>query len=54
MEAIKLLSGIGRLLKGRMLHVNGSEMQFLSIQMKKNTECRICGVEKNQESNKTG
>ena len=54
MEAIKLLSGIGRLLKGRMLHLNGSEMQFLSIQMKKNTECRICGVEKNQESNKTG
>jgi molybdopterin/thiamine biosynthesis adenylyltransferase len=43
MEAIKLLAGFGKLLAGRVLYINGSEMQFLSIQMKKNTECRICG-----------
>lgn len=43
LEAIKLLAGFGRLLTGRMLNINGSEMEFLSIQMKKNSQCRICG-----------
>lgn len=43
MEAIKLLAGLGKLLTGRMLHINGKEMKFLSVQMKKNPQCRICG-----------
>lgn len=43
MEAVKLISGCGEPLKGRMLHVNGGQMQFLSIQMKKNPQCRVCG-----------
>jgi molybdopterin-synthase adenylyltransferase len=43
MEAIKLVAGFGKLLAGRMLSINGSDMQFRSIQMKKNQECRICG-----------
>jgi molybdopterin/thiamine biosynthesis adenylyltransferase len=42
MEAIKLLAGFGKLLMGRMLYINGSDMQFLSIQMKQNKECRVC------------
>jgi molybdopterin-synthase adenylyltransferase len=43
MEAIKLLAGFGKLLMGRMLYINGSDMQFLSIQIKQNKECRVCG-----------
>lgn len=43
MEAIKLLAGYGKLLKGRILYINGSDMQFLSIQMKKNPQCPTCG-----------
>ena len=43
MEAIKLLAGFGKLLTGRMLYINGGDMQFSSIQMKKNQQCRICG-----------
>lgn len=43
MEAIKFLAGYGGLLTGRMLYVNGGEMQFLSIQMKKNPQCPVCG-----------
>jgi molybdopterin-synthase adenylyltransferase len=43
MEAIKLLGGFGELLTGRMIYIDGKEMQFLSIQMKKNQQCRICG-----------
>ena len=43
MEAIKLLGLFGKLLAGRMLYINGCDMQFLSIQMKQNPQCRICG-----------
>jgi molybdopterin-synthase adenylyltransferase len=43
MEAIKLMAGYGKLLKGRMLYINGGDMQFLSIQMKKNPQCPVCG-----------
>jgi molybdopterin-synthase adenylyltransferase len=42
-EAIKLMAGYGKLLKGRMLYINGGDMQFLSIQMKKNPLCKVCG-----------
>jgi molybdopterin-synthase adenylyltransferase len=43
MEAIKLLAGFGELLAGRMLYIDGGKMQFRSMQMKKNPQCRICG-----------
>jgi adenylyltransferase/sulfurtransferase len=43
MEAIKLLAGFGELLTGRMLYIDGKEMQFRSIRMKQNQKCRICG-----------
>ena len=43
MEAIKLLAGFGQLLTGRMLYINGGDMQFSSIRMKKDEQCRICG-----------
>ncbi len=42
-EAIKLLAGFGKLLTGRMLYVDGVKMEFRSIQMKKNQQCRVCG-----------
>ena len=42
MEAIKLLAGFGQLLTGRMLYVDGSKMEFRSIQMKQNPQCRVC------------
>ena len=44
MEAIKLLAGFGKLLTGRMLYIDGGKMEFRSIQMKQNPDCRICGV----------
>jgi adenylyltransferase/sulfurtransferase len=43
LEAIKLLAGFGELLTGRMLYIDGKQMQFRSIRMKKNPQCRICG-----------
>ncbi len=43
MEAVKLISSCGQLLTGRMLHIDGGQMQFLSIQMKKNPQCPVCG-----------
>jgi len=43
MEAIKVLAGFGQLLTGRMLYVDGSKMEFRSIQMKQNPQCRVCG-----------
>jgi len=46
MEAIKLIAGFGKLLTGRMLYIDSGKMEFRSIQMKRNPECRICGTGK--------
>ena len=42
METIKLIAGLGGLLTGRMLFVNGSSMEFNSIELKRNPRCRVC------------
>lgn len=43
MEAIKLITGIGETLAGRMLFFNGKEMEFETVDVKRNVECPICG-----------
>ena len=43
LEAIKLLSGIGKLLTDRMLFINGSDMEIMMIDLQKKPECRVCG-----------
>jgi adenylyltransferase/sulfurtransferase len=42
MEAIKLLTGIGDLLAGRMLYVNGETMEFMMININKKKDCPVC------------
>lgn len=42
METIKLIAGLDGLLTGRMLFVDGSSMEFKSIELKKNPCCRVC------------
>ncbi|NND70988.1 MAG: molybdopterin-synthase adenylyltransferase MoeB [Rhodothermales bacterium] len=43
LEVIKLLTGIGDTLVGRLLLVNTKGMQFESIGVKRNPQCLICG-----------
>jgi len=43
MEAIKLVTGIGRLLVGRMLFASGEEMAFETVEVKRNIRCPVCG-----------
>jgi len=45
MEAIKLLSGFGELLAGKMLYINGEAMEWSTAPLQKNRECEICGGE---------
>jgi molybdopterin/thiamine biosynthesis adenylyltransferase len=42
MEATKLLAGIGELLAGKMLYVRGEETIFMTVDLEKNKECRVC------------
>jgi molybdopterin/thiamine biosynthesis adenylyltransferase len=42
-EAVKLLAGFGELLAGKMLYVRGEEMVFMTVDLQKNTACRVCG-----------
>ena len=43
LEAIKLLSGVGKLLNGRMLYVDGGNMDFTVIPIDRRKDCRVCG-----------
>ncbi len=43
MEVIKLVTGIGRLLVGRMLFASGEEMAFETVEVKRNIRCPVCG-----------
>ncbi|MCK4439723.1 HesA/MoeB/ThiF family protein, partial [Candidatus Bathyarchaeota archaeon] len=43
MEAIKLVTGMGRLLVGRMLFASGEEMAFETVEVKRNIKCPVCG-----------
>jgi molybdopterin/thiamine biosynthesis adenylyltransferase len=44
MEAIKLITGIGEPLAGRLLFLNGKEGVFETVEMKRNAKCPICGA----------
>jgi molybdopterin/thiamine biosynthesis adenylyltransferase len=43
METVKLVTGIGKPLVGRMLFANGEEMVFETVEVKRNMECPVCG-----------
>jgi molybdopterin/thiamine biosynthesis adenylyltransferase len=43
MEAVKIFTRIGEPLAGRMLFINGKEMAFETVEMKRNVKCPICG-----------
>ena len=43
MEAIKLLTGFGDLLAGKMLFVSGEGMEFTTIEIERKKDCPICG-----------
>jgi len=42
MEAIKLLSGVGSTLKGKLMVCDFSDMDFTTIDISKNTRCPVC------------
>lgn len=43
METVKLITGIGKPLVGRMLFANGEEMAFETVEVKRNLKCPVCG-----------
>lgn len=43
-EAIKLLTGFGSLLTGKMLYFNGDTMDFTSRDLVRNRNCKVCGT----------
>jgi len=44
LEAIKLILGIGGLLTNNLLVFNGMDMTFRKIEMEKNPDCPVCGL----------
>jgi molybdopterin/thiamine biosynthesis adenylyltransferase len=42
MEVIKLITGIGELLTGRVLSMNLSTMQFRKVMLNKRDDCPVC------------
>ncbi|MEM3571600.1 MAG: ThiF family adenylyltransferase, partial [Candidatus Bathyarchaeia archaeon] len=42
-EAIKLITGIGKTLRGRLLIFDGNEISFQEIKIEKNPKCKVCG-----------
>lgn len=47
-EAIKLLSGLGRPLTGKMLMMNAATMDFILRDLARNPDCQVCGARKEQ------
>lgn len=43
METIKIITGLGEPLVGRMLIFNGTDMKFDEIKVKRNPRCPVCG-----------
>ena len=43
-EAIKLITGIGEPLVGRLMIYDGLEMQYRSVRVRKDPDCAVCGV----------
>jgi adenylyltransferase/sulfurtransferase len=46
-EALKILSGAGQPLNGRLLLLDGLQMEWRSIRLKKDPACPVCGQSKN-------
>jgi adenylyltransferase/sulfurtransferase len=46
MEAIKIITGIGKPLVGRLLFIDGEEMTFETVDVTKNIHCSVCGKPK--------
>jgi molybdopterin-synthase adenylyltransferase len=44
-EAIKILAGLETSLAGRMLFFQGDRMEFFSLELKRNEQCKVCGKE---------
>jgi adenylyltransferase/sulfurtransferase len=42
-EAIKVLTGIGTPLVGRLLVIDGENMRFDTLEIQRNPQCPICG-----------
>jgi bacteriocin biosynthesis cyclodehydratase domain-containing protein len=42
-EALKLLSGQGSRLTGRLLMIDGRDMAFHAIELPRNPDCPVCG-----------
>ena len=42
-EAIKVLSGVGEPLAGRMLNMDLREMNFQTVNLRRDPQCRVCG-----------
>ncbi|WP_144631866.1 HesA/MoeB/ThiF family protein [Bordetella genomosp. 13] len=42
-EALKLLAGVGRSLSGRLLQLDLREMQWHSVNVRRDPECEVCG-----------
>ena len=42
-ETVKLIMEIGRSLSGRLLLIDGLEMEFREVKLRRNPECPICG-----------
>ncbi|HWI52086.1 MAG TPA: ThiF family adenylyltransferase [Symbiobacteriaceae bacterium] len=43
MEALKLLSGLGRSLSGRLLIYNSLDMEFAEVRIRRDPACPVCG-----------
>ena len=43
-EALKLLSGVGRPLTGRLLMLDGRSMEFTEVRIARQAACTVCGV----------
>jgi len=43
-EALKIITGVGQLLHGRLLIFDGLTSFFRTVKVRKNTECPLCGV----------
>jgi molybdopterin-synthase adenylyltransferase len=42
-EALKIVSGIGSKMAGRMLMLDGRNMEFNDIRVPRNLQCKVCG-----------
>jgi molybdopterin/thiamine biosynthesis adenylyltransferase len=44
-EALKIVTGIGRTLAGRLLMLDGRTMEWTELQLPKNPKCRVCSAQ---------